>query len=140
VIASQIRIAVRSFLRRPAMLIVALLTLALGIGANTAIFSVINAVLLKPLPFNDPEKLVMVWSTAPNQALAEGFASYLDFHDWREQSRSFAGMGIVWTFPNGDVNVTGGTEAQRVSVDRLRGLARAFSRRCVWLRFTVEPF
>lgn len=115
----QIWQAVRSLLRRPALAFVALLTLALGIGANTAIFSVINAVLLKPLPFTDPDRLVMVWSTAPNQGLVEGFSSYPDFDDWREQSTAFHGLAAFWTFPNGDVNLTGGTEPQRVSVARV---------------------
>ncbi len=118
-ITGQLRSAARSLLRRPGLSIVAVVTLGLGIGANTAIFSIINVVLLEPLPFQDPHRLVMVWSTAPNQGLTEGNASYLDFRDWREQASGFAGMGIVWTFPNGDVNVTGGTEPQRVSVARV---------------------
>ncbi len=111
--------AARSLVRRPAFTAVVLLTLGLGIGANAAIFSIVNVVLLKPLPFADPERLVMVWSTAPNQGLAEGFASYPDFDDWRRESRSFDGLATVWTFPNGDVNLTGGAEPQRVSVARV---------------------
>jgi putative ABC transport system permease protein len=117
--SAQFRFAVRSLVRRPILSIVALLTLALGIGANTAIFSVVNAVMLKPLPFHDPERLVMVWSTAANQSLREGFSSYPDFKDWREQSKGFTGLAAYWMFPNGDVNLTGGAEAQRVSVARI---------------------
>jgi putative ABC transport system permease protein len=113
------RHAVRSLARRPALSLLAILTLALGIGANTAIFSIIDVVLLKPLPFRDPERLVLVWSTAPSQHLTEGFASYPDFRDWKEQARSFEGLAAFWTFPNGDVNLTGGTEPQRVSVARI---------------------
>lgn len=91
VVARQLSLATRSLLRRPGLSVVALVTLALGIGANTAIFSVINAVLLKPLPFTDPERLVMVWSTAPGQDLAEGFSSYPDFRDWKEQALGLSG-------------------------------------------------
>jgi putative ABC transport system permease protein len=115
----HLRYAARSLSRRPVLAIVALTTLALGIGANTAIFSIINVVLLEPLPFHDPDRLVMVWSTAPNQGLAEGFSSYPDFHDWSEQARGFSGLAAFWTFPNGDVNLTGGSEPQRVSVARI---------------------
>ena len=116
---THIRMAVRSLARRPALSLLAILTLGLGIGANTAIFSIINVVLLKPLPFHDPERLVLVWSTEPTQRLREGFASYPDFRDWKEQARSFEGLAAFWTFPNGDVNLTGGAEPQRVSVARI---------------------
>jgi putative ABC transport system permease protein len=115
----QVRYAARSLARRRVLAVVALVTLALGIGANTAIFSIINVVLLKPLPFHDPDRLVMAWSTAPNQGLAEGFSSYPDFHDWQEQSKAFEGLAAFWTFANGDVNLTGGSEPQRVSVARI---------------------
>src|SRR5690242_5605252 len=116
--AGLLRYATRSLIRRPTLSIVALVTLALGIGANTAIFSVVNTVLLKPLPFENPDRLVMVWSTAPTQGVSEGFASYPDFKDWQEQSKAFERLATLWTFPNGDVNLTGGAEPQRVSVAR----------------------
>lgn len=118
-IVRQIQYAARSLLRRPVMATVALLILGLGIGANTAIFSIINVVLLKPLPFHEPERLAMVWSTSSNQGLTQGFSSYPDFRDWDEQSKTFSHLGAVWMFPNGDVNLTGGIEPQRVSVARI---------------------
>lgn len=118
-ILSQFRLAARSLRRRPALTVVALATLALGIGANTAIFSIINVVLLKPLPFKEPNRLVMAWSTAPNQGLVEGFSSYPDFKDWRDQTKAFDGLAAFWTFPNGDVNLTGGSEPQRATVARI---------------------
>lgn len=114
-----IRHAARSLVRRPVLAIVALVTLGLGIGANTAMFSIINVVFLKPLPFPAPEQLVMAWSSLPDQSLAEGFSSYPDFKDWRDQAKSFTGLAALWTFANGDVNLTGGTEPQRVSVARV---------------------
>jgi putative ABC transport system permease protein len=118
-ISQQFRRSARSLLHRPGLLVVALVTLGLGIGANTAIFSIVNAVLLKPLPFKDPDRLVMVWSTARDQGLVEGSSSYLDFEDWRTQTEGFEGLAAFWTFPNGDVNLTGGSEPQRVSVARI---------------------
>jgi putative ABC transport system permease protein len=118
-IPAELRYAARSLRRRSALTILALTTLALGIGANTAIFSIISVVLLKPLPFREPERLVMVWSTSPRQGLAEGFSSYPDFNDWHEQTKAFDGLAAFWTFPNGDVNLTGGTTPQRVSVARI---------------------
>jgi putative ABC transport system permease protein len=119
IVTSQLRYATRSLLRRPVLAVVALVTLALGIGANTAIFSIVNVVLLKPLPFEDPDRLVMVWSTAPTQGVTEGFASYPDFRDWQEQAKAFDRLATFWTFPNGDVNLTGGVEPERVSVARI---------------------
>ena len=115
----HLRYAVRSLARRPTLSLVAVLTLGLGIGANTAIFSIINVVLLKPLPLKDPNRLVMVWGTTPTQGQSEGFTSYPDFHDWAEQARLFSGLGAFWIFPNGDVNLTGGTQPERVSVARV---------------------
>lgn len=98
-ISQQFRRAARSLLHRPGLLVVALVTLGRGIGANTAIFSIVNAVLLKPLPFEDPDRLVMVWSTAPDQGLVEGSSSYLDFEDWRTQGRGIRWAGGVLDLP-----------------------------------------
>ena len=115
----ELRYATCSLARRRLLTIVALSILALGIGANTAIFSIINVVLLKPLPLSDPDRLVMVWTTTPNQGLTDGFSSYPDFHDWERESNTFAGLAAFWTFPNGDVNLTGGGDPQRVTVARI---------------------
>src|SRR3984885_6852096 len=75
----------------PGFSIVAILTLALGIGANTAIFSVVNALLLRPLPFADSSRLMRLWPTSTKTGLSpNGFVtSYPDFMDWKTQSRSF---------------------------------------------------
>ena len=61
----DIKYGIRSFMKRPGLTAVALITLALGIGANTAIFSVVNAVVLRPLPYEDPDRLVTLWETMP---------------------------------------------------------------------------
>ena len=84
------RPAVRSLRRRPAFALAAILTVALGVGANTALFSIIYAVLIRPLPFRDPGKLVRIWETHP--ALPQLQVTAPDFRDWRSQSRSFEAM------------------------------------------------
>jgi len=86
-IFKDIRYGIRGLARHPGFTAVAVITLALGIGANSAIFSVVNAVLLKPLPFNDPEHLVWLWDTAPQFANIP--TSLPDFLGWKEQNRSF---------------------------------------------------
>ncbi|HKS30594.1 MAG TPA: ABC transporter permease [Pyrinomonadaceae bacterium] len=85
--------AARMMLRQPGFTIVAILTLALGIGANTAIFSVVNAVLLRPLPFPQPEQLVMLWEVKTERGSGfKGTVSFQNFIDWREQNDSFTDM------------------------------------------------
>src|SRR5882762_5428165 len=83
----DVRYGIRSLARHPAFTAVAVITLALGIGANTAIFSVVNAVLLRPLPFDDPERIVWLWDTQPQ--LATTPTSLPDFLGWKEQNQSF---------------------------------------------------
>lgn len=91
----DVRYAIRTFSRQPGFVAVAILTLALAIGANTAIFSVVNAVLLRPLPFRDPGRLVMVWESNP---LIKGFLSQRlpvalkNFEAWKTESGAFDGM------------------------------------------------
>jgi putative ABC transport system permease protein len=86
-IFKDIRYGIRSLAKHPAFTAIALITLALGIGANTAIFSVVNAVLLRPLPFDDPERIVWIWDTAPQLPTIP--TSLPDFLGWKEQNRSF---------------------------------------------------
>jgi putative ABC transport system permease protein len=93
----DLRFASRMLLRNPGFSLVCVLTLSLGIGANTAIFSVVNAVLLRPLPFPQPERLVLIWATDARRSATEDVASYPDFADWRERSRSFERMAAFTT-------------------------------------------
>jgi hypothetical protein len=85
----DLRYATRGLLRQPAFTLVAVLTLALGIGANTAIFTVVNSLLLRPLPFSDPGRLVQVWEASANKPADEMPASYPNFADWRDENHAF---------------------------------------------------
>jgi hypothetical protein len=86
----DLRLALRSLLKSPGFALITVLTLALGIGANTAIFSVVNAVLLRPLPFREPDRLIVVRETYGGGAV--GTVSGPNFVDWRDRSRSFESL------------------------------------------------
>src|SRR4030095_7647653 len=102
-IFKDIRYGIRSLGKHPGFTAVAVITLALGIGANSAIFSVVNGVLLKPLPFNDPERLVWIWDTAPQLSTIP--TSLPDFLGWKEQNRSFEHLAA---FQGGNMFVDAG--------------------------------
>jgi predicted permease len=108
---SRFRRVTHALLRAPLFTTVAVVTLAIGIGANTAIFSVVYAVLLKPLPFDEPQRLVGVWHTAPGlniPVLNQGPATYLTY---REENRVFEQIGM---WDNASVSVTGRGEPEKV--------------------------
>ena len=85
--------SLRMLRRQPGFAAMVIITLALGIGANTALFSVVNAVLLQPLPYHEPERLVRVWSARPEDGVTHGTTSPLDLQDWFEQNESFEDIG-----------------------------------------------
>jgi predicted permease len=84
----------RMLLKQPGFTLIAALTLALGIGANITIFSVVNAVLLRPLPYPEADRLVFLWSEAPAQNIRERASAYANVADWREQNRSFEDLAV----------------------------------------------
>ncbi|MDQ3687842.1 MAG: ABC transporter permease [Acidobacteriota bacterium] len=105
----DLRYGLRILLRKPGFTAVAVLTLALGIGANTAIFSVVNAVLLRPFPYESPERLVILQERISERDLP---ASYLNFADWRDQNSVCSSMAAVRTREN--FNFTGAGEPERL--------------------------
>lgn len=94
-LARDIKYAIRSLRKSPGFCIVAVLTLALGIGANTAMFSVVNAILLRPLPFPESSCLVRLWESAPDSHGKRNVVNAWNFLDWREYTRSFSAMAAV---------------------------------------------
>jgi len=111
---------VRMLRKNPGFAVVAVLTLALGISANTAIFSVVSAVLLRPLPYPDAERLVMAWTLAPGEGFSRSPTAPPDFREWRSQAaarRVFTGMAA---FALVDLNLSGdGGEPERVQAARV---------------------
>jgi len=103
-IIKDIRFGVRGLLKRPGFTAIAVITLALGIGANSAIFSVVNAVLLRPLPFKDPDRLVAVWERRANSGRANLTLSGHEYQAFKERTASFEALTLIQ--PNG-FNLTG---------------------------------
>ena len=89
------RYASRMLRKSPGFVVTAVFSLALGIGANTAIFTVVNGVLLRPLPFPQPERLVQLWETKPSKGYFRNVVNPFNFLDWRERTHSFEGMSAV---------------------------------------------
>jgi putative ABC transport system permease protein len=101
---NDLRYALRGLLKKPLFAVLTILTLALGIGANAAIFSVVNGVLLRPLPYPQPERLMMVWIYNPRQGFDKDVAPFPAFADWRAQSRSFEHLAAYFA---ASVSLTG---------------------------------
>ncbi|HKN65151.1 MAG TPA: ABC transporter permease [Gemmatimonadaceae bacterium] len=110
VLKQDLRFALRALRRNPGFTAVVVLTLALGIGANTAIFSVVHTVLLQPLPYRQPEQLVMLWETRPGSD--RPLVSYKNFEDWRQRQRSFSDIAAYYPFAS--FTMTGRGDAERV--------------------------
>lgn len=107
----DLRYGVRSFLKRPGFLVIAISTLALGIGATTAMFTVVNSVLLRPLQFPEPERIVLFEGINPRQGITESNMSVPDLADWQQQSQSFEQIAA---FVSGSVFMSTGDEVERV--------------------------
>jgi putative ABC transport system permease protein len=109
-LARDARYALRSLRKNAGLSAIAILTLALGIGASTAIFTLVNSVLLRPLEYRDPDRIVMVWEKNP-RGRVRNVVSPANFFAWREQARSFSGLAAAYDQPR---NLTGGGEPEEV--------------------------
>ena len=107
----DISYGIRTLIKSPGFTAVAILALTLGIGANTAIFSVVNSVLLRPLPYSDPGRLMQLWEASEKRGRSEVPASYPNFADWRDQNHVFEHVAAYsdWSF-----NLTGAGEPERI--------------------------
>ncbi len=112
-LGQDIRYCFRNLSQSPAFTAVVVLTLALGIGANTAIYSVVDAVLLRPLPFSDPDQLVRVVANFPGAGLSDVGLSVPEFDDLRDRSGVFSSLSAMWPI---DANVTGAGQPERIEL------------------------
>jgi hypothetical protein len=114
-ILQNLRFGLRSLVKNPGFAVVAVLTLALGVGANTAIFSVLRAVVLRDLPYHDADRIAVMWTKNIHQNLPDG-SSYLNFRDWKDRSRTFDQRGayVRPEFTRG--TVSGGPGAERINI------------------------
>ena len=111
-IFKDIRYALRGLRKRPGFTLIAVITLALGIGANTSIFSVVNAVILRPLRFTDPDRLAVVWEEASFAGFPTNTPAPANYIDWKKQNRSFEDMAAT---RSNSFNLTGDGDPERVA-------------------------
>src|SRR5258706_4969598 len=107
----DLRYTVRMLLKKPAFTAIVVLALAIGIGANTAIFSVVNSILLRPLPYKNFERISMIWMDNPKLGVAEDWHSYPNYLDFKEQNQVYEDMAA---FNNRSFNLTGAGDPVRI--------------------------
>lgn len=110
----DLRYGARRLLQQPGFTTVAILTLALGVGANAAIFIVVNGVLLRPLPYKEPERLMMLWEA--NDSVRNNPVSHQNLTDWRARQQSFEFISAFSGRWGGPETITGGSEPERAYV------------------------
>src|SRR5689334_9909168 len=118
-IIKDIRYGLRSLLKRPGFTAIALIALALGIGANTAIFSLVNAVILQPLPYKNPDQLIWIYGNVRNGA-SRASVSPLDFLDYRSQNKTFEQLAASGSTAL-PMNLTGSGEPERLMASAITG-------------------
>ena len=116
-LARQIRQVARGLLRSPGFTFTAVATIALSIGAITTMFSVIEAVLLRPLPYHSPTRVVMLWSAVPGKDIQRNWTSYPDIQDWKRESRSFSQIAAMLRVDTADL--TDALPAEHTKVGRV---------------------
>jgi putative ABC transport system permease protein len=107
----DLRYGVRMFLNRPAFAAVIIITLALGIGANTSIFCIVHSLLIRPLPFKEPDRLVMIWESNLSKGVSQDLVAFANLADWRDQTQVFE---EVSDFDSTNFVLAGGDEAERI--------------------------
>ena len=110
-VARDVRYALRSIVRNPGFAGIALLTFAVGIGVNTAVFSVFDGVLLRPLPYPDADRITMMWVDNRQQGIREDIGSYPTYLDWRDQNTTYAHVGA---FTGASFTLTGAGDPERI--------------------------
>jgi putative ABC transport system permease protein len=108
----DLRYAIRLFLAQPGTTVIAILTLALGIGANTAIFSAVDSILLRPLPYDEPDRLVMVWERRQTEGVLQNVVAPADYLDWEKMHTAFESIAGVLTLT---ADLTGSGEPERLA-------------------------
>src|SRR4051794_19017014 len=106
----DIRYGVRILLRSPGFAVVAILVLALAVGANVTIFTFIDAALLRPLPYDHPEQLMKVWDARRSEINAQFESSYPDYLDWKQQNQAFSSLAAYSGFGRGILAGSSGPE------------------------------
>jgi putative ABC transport system permease protein len=112
----DLRYGLRTLMKNPGFTVVGVIALALGIGANSAIFSVVNMVLLRPLPYKNPERLVMVWEDNSKQGFPRDTPAVANYIDWRDQNHVFEGMAAM---VETSFNLTGAGDPERIDGRRV---------------------
>ena len=112
----DIRFALRSFAKNPGFTLAAVLSLAIGIGANTSIFSVANALLFRPLPYDSPDRLVILWNRSPGLNITQDWFSTAQYFDIKTAHHGFEQVAIAI---GGNYNLTGQGDPERVGVIRV---------------------
>lgn len=112
----DLRYGLRMMVKNPGFTVVAVIALALGIGANSAIFSVVNTILLRPLPYKEPDRLVMVWEDASKHGYPRDTPAAANYLDWREQNQVFDSMAAI---ADQSFNLTGTGEPERINGRRV---------------------
>src|SRR5262245_45757252 len=141
ILLQDLRYGIRLLRRSPGFTITAVLALALGIGANSAIFSVVNALLLKPFPFENLDRLVMIQESFPNQGMKAKAVSPADFFDWQQQNSVFQNVAA---YRIRDITLTGTSEPELVrgsfvSADFFSTLEKKPSQGRTFFSNEVEP-
>ncbi|MCA1585148.1 MAG: ABC transporter permease, partial [Acidobacteria bacterium] len=114
----DIRYAIRNLLRAPGFATVTVLTLALGIGANTAIFSVVNGVILRPLGYSAPDQLMFITTRFPNMGFDQFWVSPPEYFEYREMNQSFS---VVGAFATTETNLAASDRPRRVQTGQVNG-------------------